>query len=165
MDCEFSDAGCDVKVHRKDLSSHMEKNMVTHMSLLARENRKLKLQYKAQEEQNRQLEEKNRQLEEKIEEVKFRLTRVPPVYLKCLDVRISGYLNRSTVMSVGTNCNLNFTTIVLTVYLAVSTLTIRNFHFLVNKWSLCSSLMKNMRSISRWKLCVKWTSINFPVMV
>ena len=77
VDCEFSDAGCDVKVHRKDLSSHMEENMVTHVSLLARENRKLKL---AQE-------EKNKQLEEKIEELKFQLTRVPPVYLKCLDAK------------------------------------------------------------------------------
>ena len=86
VDCEFSDAGCDVKVHKKDLTSHMEENMVTHMSLLARENRKLKLQHKVQEEKNRQLEEKNRQLEEKIEEVKYRLTRVPPVYFECLDV-------------------------------------------------------------------------------
>ena len=80
VDCEFSDAGCDAKVHKKDLRSHMEENMVTHMSLLARENRKLKLQHKAQE-------EKNRQLEEKIEDVKFQLTRVPPVYLKCLDAK------------------------------------------------------------------------------
>ena len=36
VDCEFSDAGCDAKVYRKNLSSHMEENMVTHMSLLAR---------------------------------------------------------------------------------------------------------------------------------
>ena len=84
VDCEFSDAGCDVKVHRKDLSSHMEENMVTHMSLLARENRKLKLQLKSQEEK---IEEKNRKLEEKIEDVKFQLTCVPPVHLKCLDAK------------------------------------------------------------------------------
>ena len=98
VDCEFSDAGCDAKVHRKDLSCHIEENMVTHMSLLARENRKLKLQQeeknkqleeknKQLEEKNRQLEEKNKQLEEKIEELKFQLTRVPPVYLKCLDAK------------------------------------------------------------------------------
>ena len=46
VDCEFSDAGCDAKVYRKDLSSHMEKNVVTHVSLLAGENRRLKLQLK-----------------------------------------------------------------------------------------------------------------------
>ena len=44
VECEFSDAGCDVKVYRKDLPSHLGENMVTHMSLLARENRKLKQQ-------------------------------------------------------------------------------------------------------------------------
>ena len=66
VDCEFSDAGCDVKVYRKDLSSHMEENIITHVSLLARENRKLKLQLKSQEE---------------------KITRVPPLYLECLDVR------------------------------------------------------------------------------
>ena len=44
MECEFSDAGCDAKVYRKDLPSHLGENMVTHMSLLARENRKLKQQ-------------------------------------------------------------------------------------------------------------------------
>ena len=50
VDCEFSDAGCDVKVYRKDLSSHLEENMVTHMSLLAKENRKLKEQLRKQAE-------------------------------------------------------------------------------------------------------------------
>ncbi len=42
VECEFSDAGCDAKVYRRDLPSHLSANMVTHMSLLARENRKLK---------------------------------------------------------------------------------------------------------------------------
>ena len=53
VDCEFSDTGCDAKVHRKDLSSHMEENIITHVSLLARENRKLKRQLKEQEEKSR----------------------------------------------------------------------------------------------------------------
>ena len=48
VDCEFSDAGCDAKVLKKDLPSHLADNIVTHMSLLARENTKLKLQLKEQ---------------------------------------------------------------------------------------------------------------------
>ena len=80
VDCEFSDAGCDVKVHRKDLSSHMEENMVTHMSLLARENRKLKLQLKSQEEKSEENKEKIGLLEEKI---KVHLIRFPPMYWEC----------------------------------------------------------------------------------
>ena len=48
MECEFSDAGCDAKVYRKDLASHSTDNLVTHMSLLAKENRKLKQQLKEQ---------------------------------------------------------------------------------------------------------------------
>ena len=50
VECEFSDAGCDVKVYRKDLASHLTDNLVTHMSLLAMENRKLKQQLQKQEE-------------------------------------------------------------------------------------------------------------------
>ena len=49
VECKFSDAGCDAKVYRKDLPSHLGENMVTHMSLLARENRKLKQQLREQE--------------------------------------------------------------------------------------------------------------------
>ena len=51
VECAFSDAGCDAKVYRRDLPSHLSDNMVTHMSLLARENRKLKQQLKTQEQQ------------------------------------------------------------------------------------------------------------------
>ena len=42
MECEFSVAGCDAKVYRKDLPSHLEENMGTHMSLLSRDNKGLK---------------------------------------------------------------------------------------------------------------------------
>ena len=42
VECEFSDTGCDAKVDREDLASHLTDNLVTHMSLLAMENRKLK---------------------------------------------------------------------------------------------------------------------------
>lgn len=48
VECEFSNAGCDAKVHRKDLPSHLSDNIVSHMSLLARENRKLKQKLKKQ---------------------------------------------------------------------------------------------------------------------
>ena len=69
VDCEFSDAGCDVKVHRKDLSSHLEENMVTHMSLLARENTKLKMQLKEQNVRIRiQAEENTKQIDQKMAE-------------------------------------------------------------------------------------------------
>ena len=50
VECEFSDTGCDAKVYRKDLASHLTDNLVTHMSLLAMENRKLKKQLKEQQE-------------------------------------------------------------------------------------------------------------------
>ena len=41
VECEFSHAGCDAKMHRKDLPSHLSESTVTHMSLLARENKRL----------------------------------------------------------------------------------------------------------------------------
>ncbi len=44
VECEFSHAGCDVEVCRKDLPSHLSDSMVTHMSLLDRENSNLKIQ-------------------------------------------------------------------------------------------------------------------------
>ena len=44
VECEFSDAGCDAKVYRKDFASHLTDNLVTHVSLLAMENRNLKHQ-------------------------------------------------------------------------------------------------------------------------
>ena len=105
VDCELSDAGCDAKVFRKDVSFHLEKDMVHHMSLLAKENRKLKLQLK---EQNRQQEEKIREQEQKIREQEQKIEaqatensenfefinkkfiaqaiRIPPVDLVCTDV-------------------------------------------------------------------------------
>ena len=74
VECEFSDAGCDGKVHRKDLPSHLGENMVTHVSLLARENRKLKLQLKQQEQQLKQ------------QELRFR---VPSITLDCINLKTS----------------------------------------------------------------------------
>ena len=48
VQCEFSHAGCDMDVCRKDLPSHLSDSLVTHMSLLARESRDQKLQLQKQ---------------------------------------------------------------------------------------------------------------------
>ena len=57
VECEFSDAGCDAKIYRKDLASHLTDNLVTHMSLLAMENRKLKKQLERTEMEGKKLKE------------------------------------------------------------------------------------------------------------
>ena len=43
VECEFSHAGCDIKLYRKDLPTHLTDNIITHMSLLASENERIKL--------------------------------------------------------------------------------------------------------------------------
>ena len=77
VECEFSDTGCDAKVYRKDLTSHLTDNLVTHMSLLAMENRKLKLQLRKQEEKadmvNRELKQQLQKQEEKTDAENRRL--------------------------------------------------------------------------------------------
>ena len=97
-ECLFSDAGCDAKVYRKDLASHLTDNLVTHMSLLAMENRKLKLQLQKQEEkatgESIKLKQQLERMESKFKkqsvdfelEHKFvlsALARVPPLNLLC----------------------------------------------------------------------------------
>ena len=77
VECEFSDAGCDAKVYRKDLPSHLGENMVTHMSLLARENRKLKQQLKEQGEAHK------KEVQMLRDDTTSFLSRVPPLDL-CL---------------------------------------------------------------------------------
>ena len=42
VECEFGHAGCEAKMLRKDMSSHLSDNMVSHISLLAVENSRLK---------------------------------------------------------------------------------------------------------------------------
>ena len=42
VECEFIHAGCEAKILRRDLPSHMTDNMAAHMTLLARENRQIK---------------------------------------------------------------------------------------------------------------------------
>ncbi len=73
VECEFSHAGCDIKVCRKDLHSHLSDSMVTHMSLLARENRDLKLQL------TKQIDEvtlQNKEIKDQAEEIKNLTERV-----------------------------------------------------------------------------------------
>ena len=87
VECEFSDAGCDAKVYRKDLPSHLGENMVTHMSLLARENRKLKQQLRERDEKLREnacnTQDQSMELKEQEKEVKTEVIKnsVPPIDL------------------------------------------------------------------------------------
>ena len=89
VECEFSDAGCDAKLHRKDLRSHLTDNIVTHMSLLATENRKLKLQLQKQSQEiSRQESQLKKQERDHLELAKYtRLhpscVRVPPIDFLC----------------------------------------------------------------------------------
>ena len=74
VECEFSDAGCDVMVYRKDLASHLTDNLVTHMSLLAMENRKLQQQAKIEIGQLKlQLEQQGEQADMEIRKLKLQL--------------------------------------------------------------------------------------------
>ena len=103
VECEFSDAGCDAKVYRKNLASHLSDNLVTHMSLLAMENRKLKMELKKQEEkastENRELKQQlwkqsvilsrhHKEIELQNEELEFLQSKVmtyqvPPLTIVC----------------------------------------------------------------------------------
>ena len=99
VECEFSDAGCDAKVYRKDLASHLTDNLVTHMSLLAMENRKklkkqlikqgekavaeirtLQVQLEKQDKLTKYLES---QLESERKFTRATICRVPPIDLLC----------------------------------------------------------------------------------
>ena len=73
VQCEFNDAGCDAKVHRKDLASHLTESLVTHMSLLAAENKKLK----------QQLEQQSKKFESETRFIRFALSRAVPIDLFC----------------------------------------------------------------------------------
>ena len=97
VECEFSHAGCNVKMQRKDLPSHLSESMVTHMSLLARENKRqnseIKRQNSENERQNSEIERQNSEIERQNSEIKklkselqfMRIVsgpRVPPIDLK-----------------------------------------------------------------------------------
>ena len=103
VECEFSDPGCNAKVYRKDITSHLGENMVTHMSLLARENRKLKqqfrererktqgqlkLQLKTQEEIIQKLKMQGKKQEEKFHELKMQGKKKQEAILKIQEKKL-----------------------------------------------------------------------------
>ena len=73
--CEFNHAGCEVRIIRKLLPGHMTDNVVQHMSLLARENRKYK-------EENRRLTKRVVDLESKHQDLVLRSSRIPTFHIK-----------------------------------------------------------------------------------
>ena len=74
VECEFNHAGCEVRIIRKLLPGHMVDNMVQHMSLLARENRKYK-------EENGRLAKRVVDLESKHQDLVFRSSRIPTFHI------------------------------------------------------------------------------------
>ena len=74
--CEFSHAGCSVTVKRKDLPSHLSESMVTHMSLLARENQR---QESELQKQISLLTKENKKLKSELQLTKSFISSVPPI--------------------------------------------------------------------------------------
>ena len=90
VECEFSHAGCDVKMYRKDFPFHLSESMVTHMSLLARENKRQDSEISSQHSQITQLVRENENQSAEIKMLKSELQfmrivsgpRVPPIDFK-----------------------------------------------------------------------------------
>jgi hypothetical protein len=55
VDCPFKDQGCLVQVVRQDVDTHLQENMASHMSLLAKQNSILIKQCSTLTEQNKKL--------------------------------------------------------------------------------------------------------------
>ena len=64
VQCELHHAGCEVTLPRKDMADHMEKDSISHISLLAAENHRLSKQLLEKEEQICLLTQQNAELEE-----------------------------------------------------------------------------------------------------
>ena len=90
--CEFSDAGCDAKVYRKDLASHLTDNLVTHMSLLAMENRKLKQQVQEQAGEMKRLGQQQEGLIEREEAKVLKEKRQQGKNVACLQLKLEQVL-------------------------------------------------------------------------
>ena len=82
VECEFSHAGCDIKMHRKDLPSHLSESMVTHMSLLNKKQH-LQITQLVRENENQSVEIKK--LKSELELMRSCASRVPPI-----DFRLRG---------------------------------------------------------------------------
>ena len=82
VECEFSHAGCDVKMHRKDLPSHLSESMVTHMSLLARENKKQNSEITQLVRDNENQSVEIKKLKSELELTRSIISPVPPIDFK-----------------------------------------------------------------------------------
>ena len=81
VECEFSEAGCSAKLYRKDLPSHLTDNVVTHMSLLAKENRKLRLKVK---EQSKEIVALKLKLDKQVQEAQLEFRKLTVSFLSCV---------------------------------------------------------------------------------
>ena len=57
IDCDFHHVGCDVRLPRKDMPAHLNKNLVTHMSLQARSHTALQNEVECLKKENKMLKE------------------------------------------------------------------------------------------------------------
>ena len=87
VECEFSHAGCEAKMLRTDLLSHMTDNVVGHMFLLAKENRMLKNKVAALDIDNKNL----------VAESKSLADRSCLIPLICIKYPWSDYINHTGV--------------------------------------------------------------------
>ena len=84
--CEFSYAGCMVRMSRTDTVTHMKEEQTHHIQLLAKkvkeQSRQIEEQNRQIEEQSRQLEEKNRQLEERNRQIEEQSRQIEELSMK-----------------------------------------------------------------------------------
>ena len=83
VECDFSHAGCEVRIIRKLLPGHMTDNVVQHMSLLAIENRKYKEKVISLEKEKKELTACVADLESKQQNLIARSSRIPILHIKC----------------------------------------------------------------------------------
>ena len=81
VECEFSHAGCEAKILRRDLPSHMTDNIAAHMSQLARENRQLKNRVTTLEIENKKLATESINLAAETKNIVDRSSLVPTQYI------------------------------------------------------------------------------------
>ena len=75
LNCPFKDAGCDRKILRKDMESHVERNIHQHMLLLQQQNRQLGAQNWELRKENRRLHRWNRELNSALENLEARYSK------------------------------------------------------------------------------------------
>ena len=80
VECEFSHAGCEIRIIRKLLPGHMTDNVVQHMSLL---NRKYKEKVASLENEKKELTARVAELESKQQNLIARSSRIPTLHIEC----------------------------------------------------------------------------------